>query len=83
MLDADNPTDLVSDFIVDAGPEMGFQLVGEVQVLLAGTRTSQALGEFVRSLGSRYDPGLGGVDVEAWLTDVAAAAIRALLDRAE
>ena len=67
MLDAALPSDLVSQHIPDAGIDAGYQMVGEIEVILAGSHSDSELRTLIAHLGSRYDPGAEGGEVRPWL----------------
>lgn len=77
-LDGDTPADLIPQFLTDAGSETGFQLVGEIEVVLARESDEDHLTRLVLELGSKYDPTLTGDSVRGWLSDLARVAIAEL-----
>lgn len=80
-LDGDTPAGLIPQFLSDAGLETGFQLVGEIDVVLARETDEDELKSLVLELGSKYDPTLTGESVRGWLSDLARVAIAELSRR--
>jgi hypothetical protein len=82
-LDAESPADLVPEYIATAGFAAGFQLVGEISVILARQETNDVLRGLVEKLGSKYDPGWQGGRVDAWLQELAASAVVFLANQSD
>jgi hypothetical protein len=74
-LDAESPTDLVAVYITDAGLHVGFEMLGEIQVILAGNPSEEDLALLLGDLGSRYMPLSTDGGVRPFLEEVAGSAL--------
>lgn len=77
-LDAEQPTDLVGEYITGAGLHAGFEMLGEIQVILADNPSEDDLAQLLEHLGSLYIPLSADGGVRRFLEEVAAAALVAI-----